>query len=52
MVINDNMKERIYHTVGTAPKSKRNIVGTEAKPTHPAHRYMTVQFPDLVQTLQ
>ena len=52
MLINDNMKKIIYHTVGTAPKCKRNIVGTEAKATHPAQMYMTVQFPDLVQTLQ
>ena len=44
------MKKEKYHTVGTAPKYQRNIVGTEAKSIHPAHMYMTAQLPDLVQT--
>ena len=46
------MKNEKYHTVGTVPKCKRNIVGTETKSIHPTHMYMTAQLPDLVHTQQ
>ena len=46
------MKNKIYHTVGTVPKSNREIVETEAKSTPLTHIYMTSHIPALVQTFQ
>ena len=52
-------KTKNYQTVGTVPKSDRNIVETESKYIHLAHKYMhiahkymTAHFLGLKEALQ
>jgi hypothetical protein len=45
-------KKKIYHTIGTVPKFYRKIVETDAKSIPLTHKYMSGQFPVLIQALQ